>query len=50
MKKTFAVRLPDEQLRALKEIAVREDRNVSATIRRMIDAYHKKENANKKKH
>lgn len=38
MKKTFAVRLPDEQLRVLKEIAEHEDRSVSAIIRRMIDA------------
>jgi predicted transcriptional regulator len=37
MKKTFAVRLTDEQLMALKEIAEREDRSVSAVIRRMID-------------
>ena len=42
MKKTFAVRLPDKQLNSLKEIAKREDRSVSAVIRRMIDDYLKR--------
>ena len=46
MKKTFAVRLPDEQLNALKEIAKREDRSVSAVIRRMIDGELKKRKIN----
>jgi len=46
MKKTFAVRLPDEQLKALKEIAEREDRSVSAVIRRMIDEKLKKRKIN----
>lgn len=44
MKKTFAVRLSDEQLKNLKEIAITEERSVSAIIRRMIDESLKKRN------
>jgi predicted transcriptional regulator len=46
MKKTFAVRLSDEQVRILKEIAITEDRSVSAIIRRMIDEGIKKTKTN----
>lgn len=49
MKKTFAVRLSDEQLKLLKEIAITEDRSVSAIIRRMIDESLKKRNIDPKK-
>lgn len=38
MKKTLAIRLSDEQLKNLKEIASEEERSLSAIIRRMIDA------------
>ena len=46
MKKTFAVRLSDEQLKNLKEIAITEDRSVSAIIRRMIDESLKRRKTN----
>ncbi|MDP8268317.1 MAG: ribbon-helix-helix protein, CopG family [Candidatus Tenebribacter davisii] len=37
MKKTFAVRLSDEQLKNLKKISEQEGRTVSDVLRRMID-------------
>lgn len=49
MKKTFAIRLPDKQLKSLKEIANAEDRSVSAVIRRMIDECLKKTKINPKR-
>jgi hypothetical protein len=41
MKKPFPVRLSDEQMTILKEIASAEDRSVSATIRRILDEHFK---------
>jgi predicted transcriptional regulator len=48
MKKTFAVRLPDEQREDLKKIAIEEDRSVSAVIRRMIAESIKNRKSNNK--
>ena len=42
MKKPFAVRLSDEQKKALKQIADADDRSVSAIIRRIINEYIRK--------
>ena len=37
MKKTFAVRLEEDQLENLRKIAEKEDRSVAAVVRRMIN-------------
>jgi hypothetical protein len=39
MKKPFPVRLSDDQLLILKEIANAEERSISAVIRRILDAH-----------
>jgi len=48
MKKTLTIRLGEDQIKTLKEIATADDRSVSAIIRRMINECIKKENTNKK--
>ena len=47
MKKTLAIRLSDEQLKYLKEIAAEEERSLSSIIRKMIDEKVKKRKLNK---
>lgn len=44
LKKQFGIRLGDEQVRKLKEIAGTEERSVAAVIRRFIDDGIKKKN------
>lgn len=46
-KNTFTLRLPDTQLKTLKETAKRERRTVSAVIRNLINDFQKKIDAKK---
>ena len=45
-KKTLTIRLSEDHLQTLREIALKEDRSLSNVIRRMIDAGIKKEKVN----
>ena len=48
-KTTLTIRLSEEQLKTLREIALEEDRSLSNVIRRFIDAGIKKTKTNSKK-
>ena len=45
-KKTLTIRMSEEQLKTLREIALKEDRSLSNVIRRFIDDGIKKINTN----
>ena len=48
-KKTLTIRLSEDQLKTLREIALKEDRSLSNVIRRFIDEGIKKEKTHTKK-
>ena len=45
-KKTLTIRLPEQQLKTLREIALKDDRSLSNVIRRFIDYGIKKRKIN----